>query len=167
MVISAPKQRLTAAPIQRRAPVRPRAVAAQTELASLQIAHDEERRRRQQGDAHPDLDVAAGQASHAAGTEPGTEHGRGDEQEKRRRFDRDDADEDRGLDDGRERVPDVQRSRYALVGNEAQELEERGRRRERPYAQRVEEVRDETDSDGDRGRTPFGHDGAVPRNRPE
>ena len=60
-------------------------------------------------------------------------------------------DEDRGLDDRRKRVADVQCSRNVFVGNEAQKLEERRRRRERADAERIEEIRDEADRDRDRG----------------
>src|ERR1700729_1949111 len=42
-------------------------------------------------------------------------------------------------------MADVQRSRYALVGDEAQELIERRRRRKRSDPERVEEVRHEAD----------------------
>ncbi len=59
-------------------------------------------------------------------------------------------DEDRRFDDRRQRVPDVERSRNLLVGNEAQNLKSDVVGRERADAERVEEVRDEADPDGDR-----------------
>ena len=81
------------------------------------------------------------------------------------RLDGNDADEDRGLDDGWKGVADVERPRNSFVGNEAEQLKQRGRRRERTDAQRIEEVRDETDRDADRGANRLGQRRTVARHR--
>ena len=60
-------------------------------------------------------------------------------------IDVDDADEEQRLRQYRQRVTDDERSRDQLVGNQAEEPKDRGGGRERADAERVEEIRDESD----------------------
>jgi hypothetical protein len=113
----------------------------------LEQPREEEPRRDEQRDAHPDLDRAARHAGDDTGAEPRPDHGGGDHQGQRYRVDLDDGDADESLRDRGQRVADVEGAWNQLVPDQLPQAEVRRRGGETPDAQGVEEVGDEADDD--------------------
>ena len=111
----------------------------------LQRGHQHQRGGAEQREPHPDLDLASGPVHDDAGAEPGAGHRRDNHQHQRRRLHRHELRVDEGLRDHRQGVADVQRARYQLHRHQPPQLVDGGRGRERPDAERIEEIRDEAD----------------------
>ena len=138
MVMSAPKMKFPASPTASSPPDRSTAFPP----AGKELHHPphDQRGGREQRKAHPELDLLLGPGRHHAGAEPCTRHRGGDHEHQDRDVDLDDLRVNSGLNEGGERVSDVERAGNQAIGNHLREAKDGGRGGERADAEGVEKV---------------------------